>query len=141
VSVFLDASVIVPAFVQEASTNMVKNWLRTHADTLVISDFVAGEVSSAIARRVRMRVINAAGASALLAAFDVWRAEFAADLATQPQDITAATSLVRRFELKLRLPDAIHLAACLRAGLTLATLDAGLVAAAHALHLPSQLPA
>lgn len=61
--------------------------------------------------------------------------------AITPGDIAVATGLVRRFALKLQLPDAIHLALCQRSGLVLATLDAGLAGAANALAVTNIVPA
>ncbi|MDO9588458.1 MAG: PIN domain-containing protein, partial [Brevundimonas sp.] len=51
---------------------------------------------------------------------------------TESRDIRAAERLVRAFELKLRAPDAIHLAVCLRHDFRLATLDKKLAFAARA---------
>lgn len=48
-------------------------------------------------------------------------------------DIDAARDLVRHIELKLRAPDAIHLATAQRLGATLATFDVTLASAARAL--------
>jgi uncharacterized protein len=48
----------------------------------------------------------------------------------QPTDVQQAAILVRRFELKLRTPDALHVAICARLGLTLVTRDGGMANAA-----------
>jgi predicted nucleic acid-binding protein len=138
---YLDASVLVPLFVSEPRSPVVATFLGALAQPPLVSNFAAGEFASAIARRMRMTELTPTDATEAFAEFDHWSVTVAQPLTILPADIAAATALVRRFELKLRLPDAIHLAACQRAGLVLATLDAGLVAAAAALHLPSQLPA
>ena len=56
-------------------------------------------------------------------------------------DVRHAGALVRRFDLKLRAPDALHLAACERLAMTLVTLDRGLAASAAALTVPVIVPA
>ena len=130
---YLDASVMVPVFVKETSAMAVCGWLADLPDGAVISDFAAGEFASAISRRVRMAEFEAGFGQELLVSFDRWCAVVGTLVQIMPDDIAAAAVLVRRFELKLRLPDAIHLAACQRRGLTLATLDSGLADAARAL--------
>jgi uncharacterized protein len=139
-SLYLDASVIVPAFVDEAKSPAVTGLFQRLSSPALISDFAAGEFASAVARRLRMSVLQPAGAAQLLIDFDLWSAAIARTLAITSEDIAAATTLVRRFELKLRLPDAIHLAACQRRGLTLATLDDVLADAARALGVAHVCP-
>jgi predicted nucleic acid-binding protein len=138
---YLDASVLVPAFVTEAQSATVSEWLSNLPTAAEISDFAAGEFASAIARRVRMAQLTAAAANRLLADFDAWRMVMSQARNIDSADIAAATDLVRRFELKLRLPDAIHLALCHRRGFTLATLDDGLANAANALGVAHICPA
>lgn len=57
------------------------------------------------------------------------------------QDIEHATKFVRRRDLALRTPDAIHIAAAHRLGATLLTLDNGMARAAAALGVPYLNPA
>jgi uncharacterized protein len=141
VTPYLDASVIVPVFVKEVGAVTVRDWLADLPSAVFISDFTAGEFASAISRRVRMAEFDAGLGQDLLASFDRWRAVVGAMTAIMPDDIAAAGVLVRQFELKLRLPDAIHLAACQRRGLRLATLDIGLADAARALGVAHIVPA
>ncbi len=54
-------------------------------------------------------------------------------------DIRLANVYVRRFELMLRVPDALHAAVCKRAGHRLVTLDKRLAAAAKDLGVGSVL--
>ena len=52
-SVYLDASIILPTMVEEAISEAVDRFLAASTD-LVISDFAAAEVASAMSRLVRM---------------------------------------------------------------------------------------
>jgi predicted nucleic acid-binding protein len=59
----------------------------------------------------------------------------------QDTDIQLASSFVRRFDLTLRAPDALHTAICHRHGLTFVTLDNRLALAATALGVAVRVPA
>ncbi|HEY1447666.1 MAG TPA: type II toxin-antitoxin system VapC family toxin, partial [Caulobacteraceae bacterium] len=84
-------------------------------------------------RLSRMRDLSLAVALAHLADFDAWRAALSLDVELQATDLRLASVFVRRFELALRAPDALHLAACRRGDHTLVTLDRRLAGAAEAL--------
>ncbi len=138
---YLDASVLVPLFVTEARSSVMAAIVNGLTVPPLVSNFAAGEYSSAIARRFRMAQLSANDASDVLEAFDAWSVAMAQPLEIEAHDIGLAAALVRRFDLKLRLPDAIHLAACQRRGLTLATLDDMLADAARALGVAHIVPA
>jgi hypothetical protein len=72
-----------------------------------------------------------ADATARLADFDAWRAAATDDLDMQASDIRLANVFVRRFDLRLRAPDALHAAACRRQDLLLVTLCRRLASAAE----------
>ena len=72
-------------------------------------------------------------AAETLAAFDEWVTEAAVVLPIESADVRRAGTLVRRFDLKLLTPDAIHLAICERYRSSLVTLDNRLTAAADVL--------
>ncbi|OYQ27083.1 hypothetical protein CHU93_11270 [Sandarakinorhabdus cyanobacteriorum] len=140
-SIYLDASVLVPLFHEEASTAAVTRLMADQAQSPIISRFAAGETASAFSRLWRMALINRETADAMLAGLDRLIASRAAVPTLHDADIGAAADLVRRFALKLRLPDAIHLAVCMRRGLILATLDDLLADAARALGVAHIVPA
>ena len=132
-SVYLDASVILPTLVEEPSSAIVDDFL-THCDEpLLISEFAAAEVASALSRLVRMGLLQPADAAERLADFDAWRAAASDNLDITPSDVRLAHVFVRRFDLRLRAPDALHAAACQREDLLLATRDQRLARAAEAL--------
>ena len=100
--------------------------------TSILSDFGFGETVSAIALRVRRGSIDAAvGRSSILNAAAFTAGWTSVDLETK--DIAAATALVARFDLKLRLPDAIHIAIAQRVEAMLVTGDTRQARAAEAL--------
>ncbi|NJC09639.1 type II toxin-antitoxin system VapC family toxin [Polymorphobacter fuscus] len=140
-TLYLDASAIVPLFVAEAGTDPVLKVLTDHPDLPLVGDFALGEVASALGRLARIGLISFERASAALAMADNWRLVGTETPAFDPVDIRVAASLVRRFELKLRLPDAIHAATCQRLDATLVTFDRRLADAASALGLAVIVPA
>ena len=137
---YLDASVLLPTLVVEQTSAAVDEFLLARANDLIVSDFAAAEVASALSRLVRMDRLTTTEAAYRLANFDDWRAG-----ATEPADMDAhdcrlANSYVRRFELKLRAPDALHAAICRRLDLRLVTLDRQVAAAARELGIDVVVP-
>src|ERR1700722_18582073 len=137
---YLDASVLLPTIVEEPGSAAVDRFFMEWPDTLVVSDFAAAEVASALSRLVRTRQLEPDDARARLTDFDAWRAgatvipEFAAS------DARLAHVYVRRFDLMLRAQDALHAAICRRLGFTLVTLDRRLAAASRELGLEVRIP-
>jgi uncharacterized protein len=140
VNLYLDASVIIPTVVDEQCTEIVGAFLVGCGDNLTVSDFAAAEVASALSRLVRMGVLEIAEAEQRLADFDVWRAGETDTAEIDVHDCRLANTYVRRFDLKLRAPDALHAAICRRLGLQLATLDLRLAAAARELSISVVMP-
>jgi uncharacterized protein len=140
VSVYLDASVLVPRLVDEPHTGAVDEYLASNSEALLISDFAAAEVASALSRLVRMRLLAIADASSALNDFEIWRATRSSSVDVQPADARLAYAYVRRFDLKLLAPDALHLAIARRSGATLLTLDSRLADAARELGTPVTIP-
>ena len=133
---YLDTSVIVSTLVAEPRTPSVIRFLAAHRDDLVVTEFAAGEVASAISRMVRRLNISSTDGHGVLERFDSWRARSTVDADVENSDFQHARLLVRRFELKLRMPDALHLAAAQRLGATLVTADGTLAGAARDLAAP-----
>jgi predicted nucleic acid-binding protein len=139
ISAYLDASFILPTLVEEPGTASVARFLLASDQTLVVSEFAAAEVASVISRLVRIGALSSEIGASRLAAFDAWRASTTIDLDLQASDIRLANIFVRRFDLMLRAPDAIHAAVCQRANLRLVTLDRRLSVAATALGVQTEL--
>ncbi len=139
-SAYLDASVLLPAIKEEAASDAVDRFLSDWQGAIVVSDFAAAEVASALSRFVRMGHLDAVEAAEFLAKFDAFRAQTGSPCDLHASDARLAATYVRQFELMLRAPDALHAAICRRLDLTLITLDRRLAAAGEALGLRVRVP-
>ena len=131
-SIYLDTSVLIPTLVEETASEAVKAYLVTRKERL-ISDFAAVEVASVLSRLARTGLLSADHAAARLADFDAWRAATSSPAEIHAADARLAYAYVRRFELMLRAPDALHLAIANRLEATLVTLDRRMERAAQEL--------
>lgn len=138
-SAYLDASAILPILIEEPGSTLVDRFITDADAALVVSEFAAAEVASALSRLVRTGLLEAADATDRLADFDAWRASATTDIDLQASDIRLAHIFVRRFDLMLRAPDALHAAICRRGDLTLVTLDRRLASAAAELGIRTEL--
>ncbi|MDO8901172.1 MAG: type II toxin-antitoxin system VapC family toxin [Phenylobacterium sp.] len=137
-SVYLDASAILPLLVEEAASPLVDAFVSGLGEPVVVSAFAAGETASAVSRLVRMGRLSADDARGLLDSFDAWRATSAARADLASSDVEVAHLYVRRFDLMLRMPDALHIALCRRERHVLITLDGRMADAARALGVAVQ---
>jgi predicted nucleic acid-binding protein len=118
-SAYLDTSILLPTLIAEPITEAVYDYLGAERLELLIRDFAAAEVASALSRLVRMALLTEADASARLADFDAWRAAMSLPVDIGASDARLAYIYVRRFDLALRAPDALHLAIARRLDATL----------------------
>jgi predicted nucleic acid-binding protein len=133
-TLYLDTSVLAGFFVEtDAFAGRANSLFAGMSDVPIVSDFVAAEFASVIARLTRTGRITADEARETFALFDNWRAQSADDADAEPTDIQTATAIIRRLNLNLRAPDAINLAIAMRLNASIATFDHGLIANAHAL--------
>ena len=139
-SAYLDTSVLLPTLIAEPTTEAVYDCLGAGEQELLISDFAAAEVAAALSRLVRMALLSATDASARLADFDAWRAAMSLPVDIGASDARLAYIYVRRFDLGLRAPDALHLAIARRLDATLITLDRRLATAAQEMGIPVKVP-
>jgi len=137
-SVYLDASVILPVLIEEPASTLVDRFIEDLQDQPIISEFAAAEVASALSRLVRTRLLEPQDATQRLADLDTWRAT-TQDLDLKAADVRLAHVFVRRFDLMLRAPDALHAAACRRGDHLLVTLDRRLALAAAELGVAVRL--
>jgi uncharacterized protein len=131
-SVYLDACVLVPLIVAEASSDRVREFVAGSSE-IYVSDLGIAEVGAAVSRLVREGDASSEDADATLAYFDEWVASAVIVLPVEAADVRSAGALVRRYELKLLTPDAIHLALCEKHAHILTTLDKRLAKAAEAI--------
>ncbi len=139
-SVYLDASVLLPSLIEEGASAVVDAYMLTGTQELLVSDFAAAEVAAALSRLVRMGRLEESDAFSRLADFDVWRAAMSSPAEIHASDGRLAVEYVRRFDLALRAPDALHLAIVRRLDVTLVTLDRRLATAAAELGVAVEAP-
>jgi uncharacterized protein len=132
-SVYFDASVILSLLVDDALTARAEAYVARENPTPTISDWAAAEVSAAIGVRLRRGELDLAGATKALSQFDIWRSATATRCTVTADDAVAADSFLRRLDLTLRAPDALHLAIARRLTAPLATFDTRMADAAIAL--------
>jgi predicted nucleic acid-binding protein len=121
--------------VQEAFTARAEAFIRTNAKPLLTSDLAGTELASAISRLVRMRELTKTEAAGIFKKFDRWRDQVIRPMSLATSDILYAETYLRRLDLNLRAPDAMHLAMAGRAGAMLVTFDTKMNASALALGL------
>jgi len=141
VSAYLDASALVATLVREPGSVAIDAFLDQYTGTIGVSEFAAAEVASALSRLVRTHLIAQEDAEAGLSDFDAWRSIRTETIDIEPPDARLANTYVRRFDLMLRAPDALHAAICRRLDLTLVTLDQRLAKAARELGIDVSIPA
>jgi predicted nucleic acid-binding protein len=139
-SAYLDASVLLPAFMEEPASAAVDSYILASTKELLVSDFAAAEVASAVSRLLRMGRLDNAGADLRLADFAAWRAATTSPVDLHASDARLAYAYVRRFDLRLRAPDALHLSVARRLDATLVTLDRRLARAAAELGIAVAMP-
>ena len=132
-SVYLDANVIIPLFVPDPHNDRTERALRRLNDDLIVSDFSAAEFSSVIARRARTRDLRAEEARLAFSNFDGWCARYVRIIEIERSDVSIASNLIRRLDLALRTPDALHIAIVQRTGCRLLTFDKLMAKVAHTL--------
>jgi predicted nucleic acid-binding protein len=132
-SFYLDANVLVALLVPEPLSIRAENFLAENRNPYIVSDFAAAEFSSAISRRVRMSEISPGNARIALSSIDDWIERSVHWVDIEAADITKATAFLRRLDLPLLTPDAIHIAIAQRIGATLVTFDRQMAASARAI--------
>jgi uncharacterized protein len=140
VSLYLDASLLVALFVIDPTSARADAFLSEQATVVVISDFGAAEFSSAVARRVRMRDLTRDEGRLAFAQFDTWIARSVRRRELTTADIASAERILRRLDVNLRAPDALHVAIAERIGATLVTFDQRMAANARALGMAVAMP-
>lgn len=128
----MDASVLVPLFIAERRSDNARDMV-VQPEPLLVSVLARAEVAATISSKLRALQLSEAEAAEALASFDGWVESSTERVSTRAVDISIAANLVRRFDLQLRAPDAIHVATALRLRADLATFDVGMARAARVL--------
>lgn len=138
---WLDASVVVALMAVEDTSASIDRLLDQATGEILISDFCQAESSAAIARLARIGAKSREDVELLFADLDHWVERIAEVPSVHAADVAMAIDWIRRPGIALRAPDAIHIAAAHRLGVTLVTLDRGMARAAAALGVPYLNPA
>jgi predicted nucleic acid-binding protein len=132
---------VVTALTPEPATARVQAWFEDHGgESLLVSDWVVSEVSSALAFKLRAGSLDLSLRAAALGAFARMIEDVLVVLPVGTPHFQAAAKFADRHELGLRAPDALHLAVCADHGATLVTLDRRLLAAAPHLGVAVEEP-
>jgi uncharacterized protein len=135
-STYLDASVLVSLFTNDKFSRRADQILRGRQTAPVVSDFGAAEFASVISLKTRMHTVTKQEASGIFTTFDGWVSRTANTVDISPTDIRNAEGMLRRLDLVLRAPDAIHIAITQRIGAELVTFDRHMADCARALRVP-----
>lgn len=134
-SVYLDASILVPLFVNDTFSDRADAFLETVSNRLILSDFLRAEFASVVSRLVRAGDLTRDEATQAFDRLDSW-AMMQTPAQTTTFDVRQSEIWIRRLDLNLRAPDAVHIAIAARLGARLATLDVRMAEAAQALGVP-----
>lgn len=124
---------LVPLFAEDALLDRGRKLIGDAPITPVVSDFAAAEFASSLGRKVRTGHLIAEHAQMAFVAFDAWVARVATRVVMAPSDVAGAQAWLRRLELNLRAPDAIHIAMAQRLGARIATFDRRMATSARSL--------
>lgn len=142
-TVYLDASVLVPLAVPEASSPAMERWFSVHApEGVAAGRWALVEFASAIGIRVRRGELTSQAGGSAISAFERRVIPELEVVEALPDDLDFARLMINRFDLGLRGGDALHIAMALRTdALLLLTLDRRLANAARAFGLDAAEPA
>ena len=120
---YFDTSALAPLFVRDVHSAAIRHHVRRSGARLATSPLCRIELSSVLSRNLRMGLIDSQAALGSLQMADRWFETDGELRAVEPADWAVADRIVRRFELRLLAPDALHIAICVRDALTLVTFD------------------
>jgi len=143
--VYLDASVLVALIADETNRPLVAPYLDPSLGSILVSDFCVAEASAALTSKGRHLGLAAPLVDQDIARLDEWIDQFAERVRMMTVDVDSATMAIRRHDVVLRAPDAIHIAVARRLTATLLTFDRGMARAAAVLGVacidPADAPA
>lgn len=128
--VYVDADILVSLFSPDANTQRAHAEISKRLPQLVVSNFGAAEFASAISRRVRMKEIGLREGRSILSDYDRWIGAAAQVECVEPPDVALCDHYLRRMDLPLRTPDALHIALASRLGAAILSFDKRLLASA-----------
>ncbi len=136
-TVYLDTSVLVSLFHSDKHTERTSLWI-AGVDAFVMSSWTLTEFSSALAVNTRMHNLADRSRREFELQLDQWL-ESRVVLPVAYGDMAEARRLIRN-DVRLRAPDALHLALAVRHRCSLATLDEDMAAVARDIGLTVIVP-
>ena len=135
---YLDTSFIAPLVIAESTSDAVEAWvLKVNPGELATGLWTQVELSSLVARKVRMGELPEAKADEVRRQFERVLGESFELLAPTSEDFATAARYLEVPKTGLRAGDALHLAIASNHGATkILTLDQGFIAAGRMLRLP-----
>ncbi len=135
-SLYLDASLLVTLFTREPQRPAVREWLDSVRDSeMVASEWVATEVSSAFALKVRVGAITPSERATAQSLFRALWSEALTIVPMRDSQFQLAAGFCGTDGVVVRAGDALHLAIAKENSLTVCTRDGGMALAAKALGL------
>jgi uncharacterized protein len=132
-SVYVDASALLPLFIQDAFSDQATGLLGNGGLTAVLSDWTIAESVSATVGFLRAGRLTREQVVSALASMDSWTSTPGRRVDVLSEDVRAAESMLRRLDLPLRTPDALHNSIARRLEIPLVTFDAKMAASARQL--------
>jgi uncharacterized protein len=139
-SAYLDTSTLVSLIIVDANTKLARQWFNLNKTDVQLSPLVKIEFASAVSIKLRRNEFTNTDAHFYLEVFDNWILYNASIFDALREDYALAEQYVRRFDLKLRGPDVLHIAICIRLKATMITFDENQAAAARALGATVEIP-
>jgi predicted nucleic acid-binding protein len=137
---YLDTSLLIAAFTNEAGTDDAQGWLdKQKLNTLAISEWVVTEFSAALSIKLRLRHLTSSHRAAALAMFAVMAERSFIMLPILSSHFRRAARIADQYALGLRAGDALHVAIAFDHGATLCTLDERLSQAGPAIGIRTLL--
>jgi uncharacterized protein len=132
---YLDTSVVVPLYVNEAKSSDCQQFINTHKSNLALSRWTIVEVYSAFSLLKRTGVLSPADAALLSQTLERQVIVYFSILNPSIADFLIARDCLSHhsFALNLRAADALHVALAKNQGLELVTLDANMAKSAKTL--------
>jgi uncharacterized protein len=131
---YLDTNAIIGLLTTDPLSAQVRALLRREPEPLILSDFGSAEFSAVVGRKVRTGTIGRQHGLDALAALDNWSSRVTR-VELETGDISKAETFLRRLDLPLQAPDAVHIAIVQRLNATLVTFDRRMASAARILGL------
>jgi uncharacterized protein len=122
-SIYVDASALIPLFVPDALSDRASRVVRAQTDPLLVSDYAVLEFSAALKRMKRAQVLDQKTTNEAIAEFDAWRMSSCEISETTLVDIATAIGLARRDDLAFQASDAVNVAIAHRLSASLLTFD------------------